>query len=118
MPTFDRGDIVRVQLNPTEGKELQGDFRPCLIISPRKFNQLGLAFIVPITNGGNQARFAGFTVPLSGSGTATQGVILVNGIRSMDLVARNAKKIEQVPDYIVDEVLAKLSAIIGIEDSV
>jgi len=28
---FERGDIVRVSLNPTVGRELQGDLRPALL---------------------------------------------------------------------------------------
>lgn len=112
MAVFDKGDIVRVCLNPTEGKETQGDFRPCLVISPKAFNKLGLTLIAPITQGGNFARTEGFAVPLIGSGTETQGVVLVNGIKSLDLVARKAVKIEKVPQMIIDEVAAILMAII------
>ena len=112
MPVFDKGDIVRVCLNPTEGKETQGDFRPCLVLSPRAFNKLGLTLIAPITQGGNFARTEGFAVPLIGSGTETQGVVLVNGVKSLDLVARKAVKIEKVPQMIIDEVTAILMAII------
>lgn len=112
MAIFDKGDIVRVCLNPTEGKETQGDFRPCLVLSPKTFNKLGLTLIAPITQGGNFARTEGFAVPLIGSGTETQGVVLVNGVRSLDLAARKAVKIERVPQVIIDEVAAILMAII------
>ncbi len=112
MPVFDKGDIVRVCLNPTEGKETQGDFRPCLVLSPKAFNKLGLTLIAPITQGGNFARTEGFAVPLIGSGTETQGVVLVNGVKSLDLVARKAVKIEKAPQMIIDEVTAILMAII------
>lgn len=112
MAIFDKGDIVRVCLNPTEGKETQGDFRPCLVLSPKAFNKLGLTLIAPITQGGNFARTEGFAVPLIGSGTETQGVVLVNGVKSLDLVARKAVKIEKVPQMIIDEVTAILMAII------
>ena len=40
--------------------------------------------VCPITQGGNFARHAGFAVPLSGAGTATQGVVLCNQIRGQD----------------------------------
>jgi len=46
---FDRGDIVRVSLNPTAGREQQGDFRPALVLSPATFNALGVASVAPIT---------------------------------------------------------------------
>ncbi len=112
MAVFDRGDIVRACLNPTAGNEMQGDFRPCLVLSPKAFNKLGLTLIAPITQGGNFARFQGFSVSLMGTGTETQGVILVNGVRSVDLKARKAKKVESLPSEIVDEALAILSAIL------
>ncbi len=112
MPVFDKGDIVRVCLNPTEGKETQGDFRPCLVISPKAFNKLGLTLVAPITQGGNFARTEGFAVTLTGSGTETQGAVLVNAIRTMDLSARKAVKIEKAPQVISDEVAAILIAIV------
>ena len=112
MGIFERGDIVRVCLNPTEGKEIQGDYRPCLVLSPKAFNRLGVTLIAPITQGGNFSRFEGFTVPLMGSGTDTQGVILTNGIRMVDLKARKAKKLEEAPGAVVEEVLAILGAIL------
>ena len=112
MAVFDRGDIVSMCLNPTSGKELQGEMRPCLVLSPWAFNKLGLTLIAPITQGGNVARFQGFSVTLMGSGTKTQGVVLINGIRSVDLNARLAKKVESVPESILDEALAILNAIL------
>jgi mRNA interferase ChpB len=109
---FNRGDIVRVNLNPTIGREQQGDFRPALVLSPAAFNLMGVALVAPITQGGDFARFAGFAVPLSGTGTETQGVALVNMIRTLDLEARGAKKIEKVPQFVIDDALARLHAIL------
>lgn len=110
--TFNRGDIVRVNLNPTIGREQQGDFRPALVLSPAAFNLLGVALVAPIIQGGDFARYAGFAVPLSGSGTETQGVALVNMVRTLDLMAREAKKIEAAPDFVVEDALARLRAIL------
>lgn len=107
---FDRGDIVRVCLNPTAGTETQGDFRPCIVLSPKAFNSLGLAMVAPITQGGNFARNQGFAIPLSGM--QTQGVVLVNGIKSLDLSARQAKYIETANQVIIDDCLARLHAIL------
>ena len=110
---FGRGDIVRVCLNPTAGKEITGDFRPCLVLSPKAFNRLGITLIAPITQGGgNYARAEGFTVTLIGSGTDTQGVVLISGIRMAELVARKATKVETAPSEIVDEVLAILATLV------
>lgn len=103
---------MRVSLNPVVGKQQQGDARPVLVLSSGEFNQTtGLAMVAPITQGGNLARFAGFAVPLTGSGCETQRVALVNMTRSVDLVARGAKKIETAPSFIVDDALARLIAI-------
>ena len=109
---FERGDIVRVDLNPVVGHEQQGDRRPALVLSLRGFNDLGVALVAPITQGGNIARFAGFAVPLTGAGTETQGFALVNQVRMLDLVARGAVKVEQAPDYVVADALARLQTII------
>ncbi|MNC21648.1 mRNA interferase ChpB [compost metagenome] len=109
---FNRADIVRLNLNPTAGREQQGDFRPALIISPAAFNVSGLVLIAPITQGGDFARYAGFAVPLSGSGTETQGVVLCNQIRTVDLEARGAKRVESVPEVIMDDVLARIQVLI------
>jgi mRNA interferase ChpB len=109
---FERGDIVRVSLNPTVGREQQGDFRPALVLSSAAFNALGVALVAPITQGGEFARFAGFAVPLSGSGTATQGVALVNMVRMLDLEGRGARKVERAPAEVVEDALARLQAII------
>jgi mRNA interferase ChpB len=110
--TFNRGDIVRVSLNPMSGREQQGESRPALVLSPAAFNMLGVVLVAPITQGGDFARFAGFAVPLAGSGTATQGVALVNMVRTLDLEARGAKKVEAVPAFVVDDALARLQAIL------
>ena len=110
--TINRGDIMRVNLNPAVGHEQQGEFRPALVLSPAAFNSLGVALVAPITQGGDFARFAGFAVPLSGSGTKTQGVALVNMVRTLDLEARGAKKIETVPQFVIDDALARLQTIL------
>ncbi|EMB2824050.1 type II toxin-antitoxin system ChpB family toxin [Pseudomonas aeruginosa] len=108
---YGRGDIVRLNLNPTAGREQQGDFRPALVLTPAAYNATGLAVIAPITQGGDFARYAGFAVTLSGAGTETQGVILCNQIRSVDLEARGAKRIEVAPDVVIEDALARVQAL-------
>jgi len=108
---YDCGDVVRVCLNPTAGKEIQGDFRPALVLSSAAFNSLGMVFIAPITQGGDFSRYRGFAVSLMGTGMDTQGVALVNMVRAVDLEARGAKKIEKAPQVVIDDALAKLQAI-------
>jgi len=107
----ERGDVFHVDLDPIQGREQSGA-RYVLIVSTKAFNVLGTPLVCPITQGGNFARHAGFAVSLSGGGTMTQGVVLCNQPRVLDLQARKARFIEKVPDFIIDEVLAKLSTLI------
>jgi mRNA-degrading endonuclease toxin of MazEF toxin-antitoxin module len=108
---MDRGDIYIVSLDPTSGNEQQGT-RPVLIISPAVFNRVTRAPIVlPITNGGNFARTAGFVVPLTGAGTTTTGVVRCDQPRALDITSRRGRKVESVPQFIIDEVLAKICPI-------
>jgi mRNA-degrading endonuclease toxin of MazEF toxin-antitoxin module len=51
---------------------------------------------------------AGFAVPLTGAGTKTTGVVRCDQPRALDLGARNGRKLETVPEAIMDEVLARL----------
>lgn len=109
---MERGDIYLVSLDPTQGHEQQGR-RPVLVVSPAAFNRLTrVPVVLPITSGGNFARTAGFAISLVGSGTQTTGVIRCDQPRALDLQARDARKLESVPATIVDEVLAKLAAIL------
>lgn len=107
---FGRGDIVMVNLDPTEGHEQRG-MRPVLVLSVSAFNALGVVLVAPITQGGDFARHAGFAASLSGSGTKTQGVALINQIRMLDLEARKAKRLETVPEFVIEDALARLRAI-------
>lgn len=46
-----RGEIIRINLNPTSGREQQGKTRPCLVISNTKFNhRRKMVIVLPITN--------------------------------------------------------------------
>jgi mRNA-degrading endonuclease toxin of MazEF toxin-antitoxin module len=103
-----RGDIYLVSLDPTEGHEQQGT-RPVLIVSPDKFNTLtNVPIVVPITSGGNFARTAGFAVSLDDAGTRTKGIVRCDQPRPIDLSARKARRLEVVPDAIIDDVLARI----------
>jgi mRNA interferase ChpB len=110
---MERGDIYVVSLDPTQGHEQQGR-RPVLIVSPGAFNRLTqVPIVLPITGGGSFARIAGFAVTLMGAGTQTTGVVRCDQPRALDVKARGGRKIEQVPSAIIDEVLAKLGAILS-----
>ena len=110
---MDRGEIWLVSLDPIAGHEQSGK-RPVLIISKASFNELTrLPVVVPITSGGNFARTAGFTVSLEEAGTKTIGVIRCDQPRTIDMGARAGKRLERIPETIVNEVLARLGAVLS-----
>jgi putative selenium metabolism hydrolase len=83
-----------------------------LIVSPEAINRVTkLPVILPITRGGDFARTAGFAVPLTGSGTKTTGVVRCDQPRTLDLAARGGRKLESIPDPVMDEVLARVGPI-------
>ena len=111
MPVFNRGDVVSVPLDPAMGHEQKGT-RPALVLTSKEFNRLGDVLVAPITQGGDFSRYAGFSVSLTGSGCKTQGVALVNKIRMLDLATRKARKIERVPQAVLDDALGRLTALL------
>ncbi len=98
-----------ISLDPAVGSEIRG-MRPVLILSNKDFNLGGHALVAPITQGGNFERVAGWAVTLVGSGAATQGAVVVSQCRLLDLAARAGKKLEAVPDDLLEDCLAKLEA--------
>jgi mRNA interferase ChpB len=111
MDVFDRGDVVSVPLDPAIGHEQKGT-RPALVLTTKDFNKLGDVLIAPITQGGDFSRYAGFAVSLTGTGCKTQGVALINKVRMLDLAARKARLVEQVPQAVIDEALGRLMALL------
>ena len=104
-----RGDIYLVSLDPTAGHEQSGS-RPVLVVSPAEFNQVTkLPVILPITNGSEFARRLGFAVAVTG--IKTSGIVRCDQPRVIDLVARQARKIDTLPESIMEEVLAKVATL-------
>jgi mRNA interferase ChpB len=110
-----RGEIHVVDLEPTLGLEQRGR-RPCLVVSGKQFNSKGIAWICPISSGAQFARQAGFVVSLATTGAKTTGVVLCHQMRAVTIQGRFGKMIEMVPDFIVDEVLAKIQAVLEDDD--
>jgi mRNA-degrading endonuclease toxin of MazEF toxin-antitoxin module len=106
-----RGDIWLIALDPTQAHEQKGR-RRVLVVSPEAFNRVTkVPIVVPITSSRNFARTAGFAVTLEDAGTKTRGIVHCDQPRALDLGARGGKKVESVPDAIMDEVLARLAPI-------
>lgn len=106
-----RGDIIKLSFDPALGIEQQG-FRPALVLSPYEFNRFGGVLVCPISQGGNFARSNHWAIPLMGSGTETQGVILCNQTRTIDHKARQARFVESVPASLVEEAIARVAVLL------
>jgi len=107
-----RGDIVHLQFDPSSGREIRGPHFG-LVVSGRAFNQQGLAMICPISQGAAAAaRTYGTVVTLMGAGTETQGAVHCHQLKSLDWRVRKTQFKEAVPQYLVDEVLARVEAIL------
>ncbi len=107
----DRGDVLRLDLDPALGKEQQGQ-RYVLVLTVADFNRFGLAMVAPITQGGQFAREHGFTVSLMGTGTKTQGVVLCNQVRMLDYKERGGSILEAASEVVTDDVLARVRALL------
>jgi len=98
-----------VSLDPTKGREQQGH-RPVLVISPTAFNHAtSLPVVLPITNGGDFARRIGFGVTISG--IKTTGLIRCDQPRVLDIADRGGRKVDTLPQALLDEALAKVATL-------
>lgn len=100
-----QGDIYEIDLEPVKGREERGK-RPVVIVSQTRFNEAtALPIIAPISQGGDFSRRRGLTVPLSGAGIKTQGVVLCHQLRVVDIGARNGRRIETLPAPILKDII-------------
>ena len=65
-----------------------------------------LPLVLPITSGGEFARRLSFAVPIAG--IQTTGVVRCEQPRVLALQARGGRKVDTLPQKILDEVLAKV----------
>ena len=103
----DRGDVVWIQMNPQAGRE-QAGHRPAFVISPKEYNgKVGLALLCPITS-----KVKGYPFEVLIEGKTVQGAILSDQLKSLDWKTRGARYEEKATDDIVNEVIAKIEALI------
>jgi mRNA interferase MazF len=112
MPSRDvpeRGDVIWLSHDPQSGREQAGR-RPALVLSPAKYNaRSGLVVACPITN---RVKGYPFESPLP-AGLPIQGVVLSDHLRSLDWQTRRAEHICRVPDEVLDDVVAKVVALLA-----
>jgi mRNA interferase MazF len=105
--TPDRGDIVWVDLNPTQGHE-QAKTRPALVISPKSYNaRAGLMLACPITS-----LEKGYPFEVTVQGKKIKGAVLSDHLRSLDWRARAVRHIERSHPRVIREVTEKLLTLI------
>jgi len=103
-----QGDIISVNFAHTKGREQSGE-RPALVISNTKYNkQSGFVLACPITSA---KRAMNIRVPFD-ERTKTQGDILCEQVRIIDLRERSYRIIESAPQDILQKVYKVVNALI------
>lgn len=107
----ERGDVVWLEFNPQAGSE-QAGHRPALVISPKSYNRkVGLALVCPITS-----RVKGYPFEVEvPQGLRAKGAILCDQIKSLDWRARRATRLGSVPNPVMQEVTARILALVDPE---
>jgi mRNA interferase MazF len=105
----DRGDVVWIDFDPQAGHEQAGR-RPALVVSPATYNaRAGLALFCPVTR---QVKGYPFEVRFPEAHSIV-GVVLADQVKNLDWRARRAAFHERAPEIVVDDVLEKLSLLVG-----
>ena len=83
MKTVERGEIIRINLDPTEGREQAGNARPCLVLSNTKFNQYrrGIVVVTPLTKTIKPQIKTMIPIP---SGFKATGSVIAEQVRTID----------------------------------
>ena len=103
-----QGDIISVDFAPTKGREQSGE-RPALVISNTTYNmKSGFVLACPITS---STKAMNIRVALD-ERTKTQGDILCEQVRIIDLTERNHRVIEPAPSDILQSVYKVVNALI------
>lgn len=108
-----RGEIIRVNLNPIQGREQMGEARPCLVLSQSAFNRErgGLVIVSPITSTIKPDIKTLIPIP---EGFRVTGSVIAEQIRTLDLSQRWWRSTaECLPMALVDQVVATLNLIIA-----
>ena len=101
------GDIVWLHFDPQAGHE-QAGHRPALVLSPATYNaKSGLMLCCPMTT---QIKGYPFEVLISGD---RESVTLADQVKSLDWRVRKASRKGRVSPAELDDVRAKIVALIG-----
>ena len=108
---FEQGDIVYLDFDPQAGHEQRGR-RPALVVSNNLFNRVSsLTMVCPITHTDRNHPFHSRL----DEGTKTDGVMLCDQGRMLDLNSRHASFVEKAPDDIFAEAVDMITSFIEIK---
>lgn len=100
------GDIVWLEFDPQAGHE-QAGHRPALVLSPAAYNgKRGMMICCPMTS-----RVKGYAFEVALPGDAPSAV-LADQVKSVDWVARRARKRSAASAEVLADVRAKLKALL------
>ncbi len=103
------GDIVWLEFDPQAGHE-QAGHRPALVLSPAAYNvKKGLMVCCPLSS-----KVKGYPFEVLTQVDGQEGVALSDQVKSLDWRVRKAKKKGTVPEEVLQEVRAKIKALLGI----
>ena len=99
---------IRLDVYPQAGREQAGR-RPAFVRSPAAYDgKVGLALVCPLTG---QVKGYPFEVAVP-AGLPVSGVVLSDQVRSLDWRSRRAEYVCSMPRGVVEEVLAKVEALL------
>ena len=99
---FKQGSIINVIFDPTHGHEQKGH-RPAVVVGNNPYSDM--TSVMPVTQTPPKKPTL-MKVSLD-ERTHTNGYVMIDQCRSMDLASRNAKLIEALPDDLLDEILER-----------
>lgn len=103
------GDIVWLEFDPQMGHE-QAGHRPALVLSPAAYNvKKGLMVCCPLST-----KVKGYPFEVLTKVDGQEGVALSDQVKSLDWRVRKAKKKGTVPEEVLQDVRAKIKALLGI----
>ncbi len=103
------GDIVWLEFDPQAGHE-QAGHRPALVLSPAAYNvKKGLMVCCPLST-----KAKGYPFEVLTQVDGQEGVALSDQVKSLDWRVRKAKKKGTVPEEVLQDVRAKIKALLGI----
>jgi len=103
------GDLIWLDFDPKAGRE-QAKRRPALVVTDRSYNQAsGLVLVCPLTSRRKPYPFA---LPVSVD--KVEGAVLIDHLKSLDWIARNAAFHSKAEPALLAKVRAYLGVLLGI----